>query len=205
MGNVKHVLSELASAHPCKSGGKLEPAKRPHPPRAMVKTAAIRNLGPGAPACQTKPRAFEPANLASPRPRAGKACPSHQQAAHLHTCQWWRSRLWSSSYPMARVFRRTRSNIYFVRTPKCSRRIQVNEKGHRPALTSLNETRFLSCKPGECGWTRAGSGNTKKAPCECMAPRSPMAEPKIKGMTTYLQSACALHSSNWPVGPTPRG
>mgnify|MGYP004560492777 CR=1 FL=1 len=58
-----------------------------------------------------------------------KLAPSRQQAARLHTCQWRRSRLWPSSYPTARVFRRIRSNIYFVRTPKCSRQIQANEKG----------------------------------------------------------------------------
>ena len=110
-----------------------------------------------------------------------KLAPSHQQAARLHTCQWRRSRLWPSSYSTARVFRRIRSNIYFVRTPKCSRQIQANEKGNRPALTSLNETRFLSYKPGGCGWAHAGSRDTKKAPRECMAPRSPMAEPKSRG------------------------
>ena len=44
-----------------------------HPPRRIVvKTGAIRNFGPGAPACQAKPRAFNPAELAS--------APSHREA-----------------------------------------------------------------------------------------------------------------------------
>lgn len=132
-------------------------------------------------ACQAKPRAFGPADLVSARSHAERACPSRQQAARLHAYQWWRFRLWPSSYPTTRVFRRIRSNIYFVRASKCSRRIQVNEKGHRPAPTPLNETRFLSYKLGKCGWARAGSRSTKKAPRECMAPRSPMAEQKSRG------------------------
>lgn len=80
-------------------------------------------------ACQAKPHTFGPADLVSARSHAERACPSRQQTARLHAYQWWRFRLWPSSYPTTRAFRRIRSNIYFVRTPKCSRRIQANERG----------------------------------------------------------------------------
>ena len=147
----------------------------------VAKTVAIRNLGPGTMLARRKTRI-----------RAGGSCicaPSRWKSLPLRASK---PRVFTPAsggdpvFGLPLTLRPEYSGVY-VRTyilfehPNAADKFKQTKKGNRPALTSLNETRFLSYKPGGCGWAHAGSRDTKKAPRECMAPRSPMAEPKSRG------------------------
>ena len=57
--------------------------------------------------------------------------------------------------------------------PNAADKFKQTKKGNRPALTSLNETRFLSYKPGGCGWAHAGSRDTKRRHANAWRPGRP--------------------------------
>lgn len=107
--------------------------------RIVVKTGAIRNFGPGAPACKRSPAPSIQQNLRR-RPRTGKPAPSLRLAMSLRAC------------PAGGGGFRLLPSFLLVfgsnaRTPKWGRRIQANEKKHRTATTPLNGCAFLSHGP----------------------------------------------------------
>ena len=171
----------------------------------MVKIAAIRNLGPGPMLARRKTRI-----------RAGGSCicaPSRWKSLPLRASK---PRVFTPAsggdpvFGLPLTLRPEYSGVY-VRTyilfehPNAADKFKQTKKGNRPALTSLNETRFLSYKPGGCGWAHAGSRDTKKGATRMHGAQVAHGRAKIKGMTTYLQSVYAPQSSNWPVGLMPRG
>lgn len=161
--------------------------------QVVVKIAAIRNLGPGPMFARRRTRIRAGGSCVC-APSRWKIPSSLQRAARLHAGQGW------GILPLTFLLPYSPS----VRAPKCSRRIQVNEKGNRPALTSLNETRFLSCKPGKCGWARAGSRGAKRRHANAWRPGRPW-QSQNQGDDDLSVKRMRLTLIGCSVGLMPRG